>query len=151
MTSDRSHYQHISDIVSRTQDEIGRLERSSLARNRRQRKRILIRALAWFAILMSVAFAADYLAVRYRIASKRAPFANVEIQNYYAIHKKGGKTELTFAGNQTEVCVNAIFPHLGHAPCTPGGTRIDGSTSDSGTRLRATQCAIHVQHGVMTC
>jgi hypothetical protein len=117
MTSDRSHYQHISDIVGQTQDEIGSLERSSIARNRRQLKRIFIRALASFAILLSVAFAADYLVLRYRIATKRDPFANVEIQNYYAIHKKGGKTELTFAGNQTEVCVNAIFPHLGCAPC----------------------------------
>jgi hypothetical protein len=117
MPSDRSHYQHISDLVDRTQDEIGSLERSSVARKRQRLKHIFARALMWFAILLSVAFAADYLALRYRIAAKRDPFAHVEIQNYYAIHKKGGKTELTFAGTQTEVCVNAIFPHLGDAPC----------------------------------
>jgi hypothetical protein len=117
MPSERSHYQHISDLVDRTQNEIGSLERSSIMRKRRRLKRIIVRGLIWFAILLSAAFAADYLALRYRIAAKRNPFANVEIQNYYAIHKKGGKTELTLAGNQTEVCVNAIFPHMGYRPC----------------------------------
>jgi len=68
-------------------------------------------------VFCALLYAGDYAAVRYRIPRGRDPFATVEIQPYYAVPLKGGKTEFIFQKPENQVCVRSLFPHLGHNPC----------------------------------
>jgi hypothetical protein len=68
-------------------------------------------------ITLLMAYAADSLVIRYKIAKSREPFASVTVRQYYAIEKKANKTEFVFAGAQDLSCVNSLFPHLGRRPC----------------------------------
>jgi hypothetical protein len=79
----------------------------------RHLKRILAALLA----LLAAVYFGDYLSVRYRIPNNREPLEIVEIQRYYAVRLKSGKTEITNAGSENQVCTNSLFPHLGYAPC----------------------------------
>ena len=58
-------------------------------------------------------YAGDYAAVRFR----RNPTGTVQVQPYYAVPLKDGKTEFMFLDPQNEVCVHSLFPHLGYRPC----------------------------------
>jgi hypothetical protein len=80
-------------------------------------KGILLRVAAAGVVLALLTYAADYLAVRYKIPNGRDPFSTVTIQPYYAIHEKNGRTEYDFAQPQTQVCIHSLFPHFGYAPC----------------------------------
>ena len=62
-------------------------------------------------------YAGDYAAVRYRMARGRDALGTVEVQPYYAVPLKDGKTEFMYLNPQNEVCVHSLFPHLGHRPC----------------------------------
>jgi hypothetical protein len=64
-----------------------------------------------------VLFIGDSLSLHYRIPGNRDPFGSVEVEKYYAVLKKDGKTEYMFAGTETETCVRALFPHSGYPPC----------------------------------
>lgn len=76
-------------------------------------KRFLVATVAALAVL----YAADYTSVLYRIWKKQNPFDSVQIESYYAIREKSGKTEYIFQDPQNEICVRSLFPHLGHRPC----------------------------------
>lgn len=67
--------------------------------------------------LCALLYAGDYAAVRYHIPRNRDPLGTVEVQPYYAVPLKGGKTEFMFLKPENQVCVNSLFPHLGHNPC----------------------------------
>jgi len=41
----------------------------------------------------------------------------VQINKYYAVPQKNGKTEFEPGEPETQTCVNTIFPHLGYSPC----------------------------------
>lgn len=75
------------------------------------------RALLGIALVFALVYAADYLSVRYRIPRSRQPLGSVEMQPYYAVPLKDGKTEFIFLKPEQQVCVRSLFPHLGHAPC----------------------------------
>jgi len=62
-------------------------------------------------------YAGDYAVVRYPIPRSRDPLATVEVQPYYAVPLKDGKTEFMFLNPENRVCVRSLFPHLGHNPC----------------------------------
>jgi hypothetical protein len=62
-------------------------------------------------------YAGDYAAVRYHIPRSRDPLGTVQIQPYYAVPLKDGKTEFMFLAPENQVCVHSLFPHLGHSPC----------------------------------
>src|SRR5437764_15433836 len=79
----------------------------------RQIKRILPVLL----VLAAAVYGCDYLSVRYRIPGNREPFETVEIERYFAVHLKSGKTEINYDGSENQVCTNSIFPHFGYAPC----------------------------------
>ena len=72
-------------------------------------KAAIISVLALIALL----YTGDYVAVRLR----RNPTATVQVQPYYSVPLKDGKTEFMFLDPQNEVCVHSLFPHLGHRPC----------------------------------
>jgi hypothetical protein len=79
----------------------------------RQLKRLVIALL----VLLVVVYAGEDLSVRYRIPKDREPFGAVEVQRYFAVHLKSGKTEINYDKSENEVCTNSIFPHLGFNPC----------------------------------
>lgn len=68
-------------------------------------------------VFCALLYAGDYAAVRYRIPSSRDSLGTVEVQPYYAVPLKDGKTEFMFLKPESQVCVRSLFPHLGHNPC----------------------------------
>jgi hypothetical protein len=68
-------------------------------------------------LLAALTYAGDYLAVRVRLASARAPFDTMEIQRLQAIRLKSGRYEITLDEPEMQRCVQALFPHLGYQPC----------------------------------
>jgi len=68
-------------------------------------------------LLDALTYAGDYLAVRMRMASDRAPFDTMEIQRLLAIRLKSGRYEIMLDDPEMQRCVHALFPHLGYQPC----------------------------------
>ena len=68
-------------------------------------------------LLAALTYAGDYLAVRMRMASDRAPFDTMEIQRLLAIRLKSGRYEIMLDDPEMQRCVHALFPHLGYQPC----------------------------------
>jgi hypothetical protein len=67
-------------------------------------------------------YSGDYLWLRLRAAYPRfgPAFSTVQMERFYAIELKGGKTEYELDARQPEVtlpCVRCLFPHLGEKPC----------------------------------
>ncbi len=79
--------------------------------------RLLQRLLVGVVLTVAVAYAADYLLLRYRMARNQTPFGSVTVRPYYAVPQKDHKTEFLFDDPRDETCVNALFPHLGNSPC----------------------------------
>jgi hypothetical protein len=69
------------------------------------------------ALLLVVIYTGDTVSVRYGVPGHRDVLGQVEVETYYAVLKKDGKTEYMFAGTQNETCVKSLFPHLGYSPC----------------------------------
>src|SRR5881397_799240 len=74
-------------------------------------------ALVGLVLLLGVLYVGDDLLVRYRVAHRvdRDPFDQVTY--YIATPLKNGRVEVFYDQPQTEVCVHALFPHLGRRPC----------------------------------
>ncbi len=68
-------------------------------------------------VLVCVLYVGEFISVKYRIPASREPLATVQINKYYAVLQKSGKTEFEPGELETETCVNSIFPHLGYSPC----------------------------------
>ncbi|MBV9155969.1 MAG: hypothetical protein JO097_06885, partial [Acidobacteriaceae bacterium] len=69
-------------------------------------KRIFIIAI----LSIAAVYIADYLLLRFRIATNRNPYGTVTIQPYYAVPQKDGKTEFLFDDPQNQTCVHSLFP-----------------------------------------
>ena len=53
----------------------------------------------------------------YAVAKSR-PTGSVQVQPFYAIHQKDGKTEFDYSvPPETQTCVASVLPHLGSNPC----------------------------------
>jgi hypothetical protein len=78
---------------------------------------LMRRVFVWLALGAAILYAADYLILRYRVATKRNPYDTVTVQRYYAVPRKDHKTEYMFDDPQDVTCVHSIFPHLGDSPC----------------------------------
>lgn len=76
-------------------------------------KRIFLAAVVVFAAV----YGCDYLWVRYRMANPKAGDAFGSVTFYDSTTMKNGKVEVFYDQPQTELCVHAIFPHLGNRPC----------------------------------
>ena len=76
------------------------------------RRSILVLVLAFIAV-----YAADFAWIEYRTASSTEAFDSVQIERYYAVKEKDGKTEFMFDTPTSETCINSLFPHWGHTPC----------------------------------
>jgi hypothetical protein len=64
-------------------------------------------------VLVIVLFFGDYIVVRLR----GDPLETVQINKFYAVPQKDGKTSFEPGEPETQTCVNSIFPHLGYSPC----------------------------------
>jgi hypothetical protein len=65
------------------------------------------------AIMVLIAlFVGDYA------VAKSTPTGSVQVQPYYAVHQKNGKTEFDYSlPMETQTCVASALPHLGMNPC----------------------------------
>ena len=80
-------------------------------------KRTFTRLGAASLLLLAVLFIGDSLSVRYRFPGNRDPFGTVEVETYYAVLKKDGKTEYIQGDTENQTCVRSLFPHNGYWPC----------------------------------
>jgi hypothetical protein len=63
-----------------------------------------------------LAFLAIYLG-DYAMARSQ-PLGSVQVQPFYAIHQKDGKTEFDYnVPKETQTCVASLLPHMGSNPC----------------------------------
>lgn len=78
---------------------------------------IVVRALVVVAGVIAVVYVCEDMLLRYRAnhGGTDAVFDNVT--TYEAGAVKGGKEEFYFDQPHVEVCVRALFPHFGNAPC----------------------------------
>jgi len=76
----------------------------------KQLKRILLAILA--AIVLT--YAGDYISLRARLPKS---LTSVEVQPYYAVPLRNGKTEIMMLDPEDRPCVHSLFPHMGNAPC----------------------------------
>jgi hypothetical protein len=85
---------------------------------RKLAKLILITLVA----VVAIVYACDFVSVRLRMLHPKPsdPFETITALRILAIDEKGGKTEYDVdpvQPQQTGVCVHALFPHNGDAPC----------------------------------
>jgi len=80
-------------------------------------KRIVLGTVLGSAALLALAYVADYCVFRYRVSANRQPFGRFTVNSYYAVQQKNGKTTFLFNPPAPQVCVVALFPHDGYAPC----------------------------------
>jgi hypothetical protein len=66
----------------------------------------------WAALALAGAYLGDYAMARSQ------PLISVQIQPFYAIHQKSGKTEFDYSvPPETQTCVASVLPHFGSNPC----------------------------------
>ncbi|HZR58089.1 MAG TPA: hypothetical protein VFA74_14540 [Terriglobales bacterium] len=80
-------------------------------------KRIFVRTLFVVVLTLGFGYIGDYAVIQLRIWRSWSAFEQVTVQPYYAIHEKNGKTEYDSAPVEIDMCIHAIFPHLGYNPC----------------------------------
>jgi hypothetical protein len=75
------------------------------------------RALVVAVLLLAAVYAADSLWVWWRTGAASGEGVLGSVTFYIVVPLKSGKTEIYFDQPQTEICVRALFPHLGYRPC----------------------------------
>lgn len=78
---------------------------------------IVLRAVLGVVIAFCVAYTGDYLALRYRIATRGEAAATDTVTVLYGTPLKNGQTEIFTDQPQSETCSRSIFPHLGYPAC----------------------------------
>lgn len=63
--------------------------------------------------LLIIWYVGDYVSLKMR----RAPTSTVQITRFYAVPQKDGKTSFEPGQQETQTCVNSMFPHMGYNPC----------------------------------
>jgi hypothetical protein len=63
---------------------------------------------------LAVIYAADYLSAKMR---GQSALGTVQVQPYYAVPLKDGKTEFMLLDPETKTCVKSLAPHFGYSPC----------------------------------
>lgn len=77
-----------------------------------------VKRAAVFLLLSSIGvYAADFAWIEYRTNTSTEGIQSVQIQRYYAVKIKSGKTEYMFDAPTAEPCVASLFPHWGRPPC----------------------------------
>ena len=68
-------------------------------------------------VLVCIYYMGESISVKFRIPASREPLGTVQINKFYAVPQKDGKTSFEPGEPETQTCVNSIFPHLGYSPC----------------------------------
>jgi hypothetical protein len=79
--------------------------------------RIVWNILALVAAAVAILYVFDYVSAKYAIPGNRQVYADVTIDQYWAVKEKGNKIEYSPADPVVERCVYSVFPHFGYAPC----------------------------------
>ena len=75
---------------------------------------IVERILGAILLIVAAVYAGDYLVARVRGAHA---VSAVQVQPYYAVPLRSGKTEFMMLDPETRTCVRSLFPHFGYSPC----------------------------------
>jgi hypothetical protein len=67
--------------------------------------------------LLALVYAGDYGLLKYKASASSEAFGSVQIDPYYAVRQKDGKTEFMNGQPQMQTCVYSLFPHFGYQPC----------------------------------
>jgi hypothetical protein len=84
---------------------------------------LLWRILEWTAGVLIVSLAlvwlGDTLSVSHRMTHRTAsdPIDTIKVTPIYLIPRKDGRAELDFGDPEDQMCVHALFSHLGYSPC----------------------------------
>ncbi len=116
MKPDRNYYQRVWELVDRTSTSLPEPHRGGTGRGKNIRRMFVI-VVALMVVLLAVVYTVDYVVLRYRVSRSRNVFGTVQVDRYYAIHKKGDKTEFGYDRTETQTCVHSLFPHFGYDPC----------------------------------
>lgn len=76
--------------------------------------RLIFRVLGGLALAAVGVYLVDGAIARARGAGA---FGQVQVQPYYAVPMKDGKTEFIMLDPETDTCIHSIFPHFGYRPC----------------------------------
>jgi hypothetical protein len=119
MSSERSYYERIAELIDRTNAGVAGLGREHPpSRFRLQAlRRVLLAVFLLLLVLTAAAFIGDYAVLRYRMAAKKDVFGTVNVQRIYYMRLKNGKTEITPGEMESQSCVHSLFPHLDQSPC----------------------------------
>ena len=91
------------------------------------------RALIAVVLFVLVVYGADFLWLRFRMATNRNPFGSVTYDVYYTVKLKSGKFEFSYGGKQTFECPHSMFPQYLEKPCWYASRKKDLQiTIDSG-------------------
>lgn len=111
MNADRSYYERISEIIDRTSSTIPGSRRNDKGERRGLHwKRILFITVFCLSVLSGILFVGDYVALRYRPAKWGGQFGSMQVQRYYSMPQKNGKTEIVPLDPETQTCVHSLFP-----------------------------------------
>ncbi|HMD30580.1 MAG TPA: hypothetical protein VKG84_01640, partial [Candidatus Acidoferrales bacterium] len=75
------------------------------------------RCLLALVVLLAALYGGEDIVLRYRISHNQSAAVFDQVPVYEAGEVKGGKLEYYFDQGQMQVCVHAMFPHFGSAPC----------------------------------
>lgn len=75
------------------------------------------RAFLVLVVVIAAVYAADYLCLRYRMATNHNAFGSVTRNVFYYVKLKSGKTEIDYAGQQNFECPNTLLPQYFEKPC----------------------------------
>lgn len=83
----------------------------------RQIRRVFSFVVAGLLVVACLLYIGDYARLRYKVARNSQPYGSVQVQSYYAVKLKDGKTEYFFNPPQMQQCSNTVFPQMGYTPC----------------------------------
>jgi hypothetical protein len=67
-------------------------------------------------VTLGLVYAVEDLRIRH--AANASPGSQTEtLTFYYSTRLKNGRVQVYYDQPQNEVCVRAVFPHVGHRPC----------------------------------
>jgi hypothetical protein len=80
-------------------------------------RRMFFAAVLALVAAVALAFVIDFLIFRIRVAANWNPYGSVNVDHYYAVAEKSGKTEFMFDPPQAQTCSHSLFPQSGYQPC----------------------------------
>jgi hypothetical protein len=115
---ERTYYRQVSDIVDQGVGALPRQRRAMASRiSGRKIGRIALLIVCGITLSLGLAYLGDFAVAHYRAARHGNVFDTVNVDVFYVIQQKSGRTEFSYAGSQTQTCSRSLFPQLGLTPC----------------------------------